>query len=450
MMPLDDRLSQAVADLRDDVETMEAPPFAPKRSTAPAMLALILVLGVGFALASFATRSGDDLGDVSVATQPEPADPVNEDPPSSDVMPEGESRDESETDSESDSQLDTGRSTVRTGQFTAAEAGEFLLPLPAGTAWSPDESRLLMYRTGSAGSGHFVADSSTGQTIGVMPLPFTPADIEQVYWHPLDAHVLLYTSGADIMAYDIATEQSQVVVSFDPCDRVDSGARPVPPTSGGTFSLLCHAGDETTLLVHDLDSGLSLSAPTTGDTAAIASPSGQSLVRWNNDGSASVLDASLAETGVTLDLDDNLFVLIADDEGREWAATTQFSGPAVGTVVLLPLDGVGDPVVIIGPDRGDPYPPGGTAMSAGGGVVAVSIPGADDGELEGRITVVDVNSTLVSPVDLSIPHNSADMHGYWSRPFLSVSPSGQFVAFSSDSGGDRVDTFIVAVADAKD
>jgi len=452
MTPLDDRLLQAVSDLRDDVDALDAPPFSPKRSAVPMMLALVLVLGVGIA-AFAAWASSGETGGMSVATQPETVESPAIDLEPAEAEPEAVGEDSGAVESLDDFEL-VQASRPLVGQITNAQAGEFLMPLPAGIAWSPDESRLLMYRTGSVEPGHFIVDAASGAIEGAVPLSITPADIEQVYWHPNDTDLLVYTSDADVMVYDLAIGQSRVVASFDQCDRVDSGVGPVAPASDGTLSLLCHTGAGRSLLVYNLISGEVRQAPTSGDTAAEPSPTGSALVRWNGDGSASVLDRALAETGVTLDIDNNVFAFVTEGSGREWIATTLFDDPAIGTIVVLPLDGADPPVVVIGPDRGDPYPPSGTNISAAANVVAVSIQGRDDGALAGRIVVATLAGRLggsfseasLAPVDpMSFAHQSEGLHGYWSTPFLSVSPTGRFVAYSTDSGSDRIDTFVIAL-----
>ncbi len=451
MNTLDERLAAATSDLQRDVAGLSTPPFKPNRPAAPVVLALVLLLGIGIA-AIMARTSADGTGSIAVATQPETPDADEREPETAGLETDPSDPDLGDPDSE-DAQQESGATAataVNEGEaesgsgwraITSPVSGEFFVPVSTVGAWSPDETKVIVYRTGAADPAHLVYDTfDFGATAAPIELPFDPPDIEQVYWHPLVEDQLVYATGANLMVFDLNTRNSVIEKSFDGCASIDSGVLPVAPANDGTMSLLCRSATEVTQLSYNLATGDDLRASTASDTAAVPSPSGDALVRWNGDGSASVLDRSLVDTGIELDLQGNLFGFVVDAGGREWVATTLFDGPAVGSVVLLPLDGQGPPIVAIGPDRGDPYPPTGTVISTAGDKIAVSIEGADDG-LAGRITLLDFGESLTEARRRSIPHTSEDMHGYWSTPFVSVSPSGA-VLYSTDLGADSVTTIV--------
>ena len=96
----------------------------------------------------------------------------------------------------------------------------------------------------------------------------------------------------------------------------------------------------------------------------------------------------------------------------------------------------------------DRSPPSATRIATVGSKIFVSTNGPDDGELAGRVVAIDANATEGDrEARWSLPNNNADLHDYWSSNFIAPSPSGRFVAYSSDFGTGQVDTTITAVAD---
>ena len=56
---IDDRLAAAASDLRTQLDHQELPDFKPNRRTAPAVLALVLLLGIGVTGFVANMRAGD-------------------------------------------------------------------------------------------------------------------------------------------------------------------------------------------------------------------------------------------------------------------------------------------------------------------------------------------------------------------------------------------------------
>jgi len=446
MSTLDQKLAAAAADLRRTLGDDVPPPFVANRRRAPAALLFLLLAGIG--VAGYATVSmSDDGAEITVAIQPEvPAisRAIDIDDPDQDqAEPNGITSGEDAPDDAAETPDDAVNTTTSLDwtSISPPESGQFLVPLPLAPAWSSDGQKFIAYRTGDGSPVHLVYDLDDLDATPLV-LPFTPPDIEQIYWNPLNADQLLYADGPELWAFDVRTGESVVAHRFANCDSVDSGVVPVPPAPDGTVSLLCRSGSKTSQVVLNLANGIVQRTATESDTAAIPSPSGDLLVRWNDDDSASVLDRTLADTGRTLDIEGNSYGFVTDDNGREWIVTTLFDGPAVGTAVLLPLAHVAEPVVLIGPDRGDPYPPDGTVISVAGDKIAFSIRGDDDG-LAGRITLLDLSEAFTDPSRRSRPHLGHDTHGYWSTPFVAVTRQGT-VVYSTDNGGDTVSIVVGA------
>ena len=478
MSGLDDRFAAAAQDLRGELDHVEVPAFRPKRpKKAPAAFLVLVLIGIGIAGYLGNLQSETDGIAAVVATQPEAADPEVADAELPDdaaveatddlaeAEPEGDSdtsgiastddlaRAEAADDLAGPDEDSTDLSPSVTerpdesalppspliGQLTSAAPGQFLVPLADHGSWSADESKLLLYSTGAPSASHVAVDTASGDVI--VELLLDPPDVEQVYWHPQDPDRLVYATGPSLLSYSVSTEQTVELHRFDGCDHVGSGVLPVAPSPTGIVSLLCESDDGTSQVSYDLVTGAEQRVATLSDTAAFPSPSGSRFVRWN-DTTVSVLDENMVETGVVLDVQGNLFSLIATSDGREWAATTLFDGPNTGTLVLLPLDGVGDPVVVIGEANGDPFPPSGTRISASANTVVVSTRGPIDGGLAGLVIAVDVADPTNPGPRWTFAHNGADTHDYWSSVFVSASPSGRYVAYSTDLGTDQVNTFI--------
>jgi len=275
-------------------------------------------------------------------------------------------------------------------------------------------------------------------------LDINPPDIEQVYWSPTDPALIYVLESAEMIAVHVESGQRTVVHRFNGCDEVNSGKIPVAPSSTGTFGLLCHTASDVTAVSFNVTDGTERRTPTRSDEAPKPSLSGMFFTNWNADGSVAVLDADLEPTGVVLEMRDNSFVFARDGAGNEVTISAQFDGEWVGSVVAMPLDGSA-PSVIIGPDTGFGYPLTGTHLSAATSAALVSFTtsgGSSGLELAGTVAAVDLASGELRSFG---PHDSAGAFGYWSTPFISMSPTGRFLVLSSDNGSDAVNSRIVRV-----
>lgn len=465
MTDLDRRLRAATDELRRDVAQIDPPPFEPSTQVAPMLAAAVLALAIGL-FAVFSMLGSDD-GAVEVImvddveeVDAEPDDSIDEEEavePTPLPAPEPETRDPAVEDPFTDNEAEAtvgvfaGGGPQLVGPVTAMTGGRMALPVDGVDAWNADETMMLVYRRIDGGSEHVVIDAATGADLVVLDID--PPDIEQVYWSPTEPFVIYFANEgtADLMALDVASGNKTKVHTFDGCESISSGLTAVAPSAVGDFGFVCYIADGSMELIA-FDSGTQTEArrPTDSDYAPSPSPSGDYYVMWNEDGSASVLDPNLADTGVMLQLYDNSYVFVVDGDGRESVAAAIYDGPAVGTLVVLPLD-TGVPQVIIGPDAGDEYPPSGTRLASVGvnGQVAISVAGPEttDSALAGRVLAVDLAAPGDSQVTVLGSHGSAGQFDYWSSAFVSISPSGRFVMTSSDDGGDSVNTRVLRIPD---
>ncbi|MCB1755866.1 MAG: hypothetical protein KDJ38_10110, partial [Gammaproteobacteria bacterium] len=84
-------------------------------------------------------------------------------------------------------------------------------------AWNADESKLILYHTGTEGPGHHLYDGQTYDHI--RKLDIVPADLEEVFWDPKSADHLYYVQAYPVndefydtlVRYNVNTEEKQIV-----------------------------------------------------------------------------------------------------------------------------------------------------------------------------------------------------------------------------------------------
>lgn len=477
MTDLDRRLHAATDELRRDVAQIDPPPFEPTTRLAPLLAAAALAIAIGV-FAVFTMLSADDRAVENIVTQPgalevdeAPDEPIDD----QNLVDVNQAEDAGETVEQSVAAVDaTPESDVGpipareqseprpdpnlagtfdadqlVGPVTTMGAGETTTPVDGVGAWSADGSMMLLYRRTADGSHHVVVDATTFREVAVLDID--PPDIEQVYWDGDRPTILYYAEGPQLLAYDVATDETFRRHTFEGCDEVTAGSSPAPPSFRGDFGFLCVVdGEATEMIAFHVGSKTEMRRPAIVEEAPRPSPSGDYYVAWNEDGSASVLDPNLADTGVLLELYDNSYVFVVDGDGRESVAAAIYDGPAVGTLVVLPLES-GVPQVIIGPDAGDEYPPSGTRLASAPVMseLAISIAGPEttDSALAGRLLAVDLGDPAGPQVTVLGSHGSAGQFDYWSSAFVSISPSGRFLMTSSDDGGDSVNSKVLRIPD---
>ena len=107
-------------------------------------------------------------------------------------------------------------------RITNTSAGEVFKPLYSTVqAWNADESRMVLYRSGSD-QGHYLLDGHTYEVIG--DLGILPSDLEDVFWSHTDPDILYYSSKAPrhhgkLYIMNVESGDKEVVKDFsDICD----------------------------------------------------------------------------------------------------------------------------------------------------------------------------------------------------------------------------------------
>lgn len=132
----------------------------------------------------------------------------------------------------------------------------------------------------------------------------------------------------------------------------------------------------------------------------------------------------------------------------EVAVGPAYSSDLVGSAVAVSLaDPSTAPDVVVGPDTGYPYPPPGTNRGGTGqpgtpslalAITGSTVDGADT-VLDGEVVVVDLETSTVA----RLAHHRASSDSAFSRPLISMSPSGRHIVFASDWGGDATNLYLL-------
>ncbi|MCP5027721.1 MAG: hypothetical protein GY929_15715, partial [Actinomycetia bacterium] len=337
-------------------------------------------------------------------------------------------------------------------RITDAGSGESIVPIPSGqSAWNADESLLLLYRQGS---GFELRDGRTGSPVA--DLDINPADIEEIYWSPTDPALLTYVDGVELVAFDVNSSTRQILHTFDGCADVHSNG-PVPPSADGQlWGLLCI--DDTgavSPVAYRLGDGIDhrMAAEADAAVAPIPTRSGLGLLVSRPGRGLDLYDPTLTDVIGSFPLIEDANVIAAvDGDGAEVIVSTAFnSGPTgVGAAVAHPLDG-SDPWPVVGEQTGHGTPPSGTHFASGGlgtserfAITNRAVPqDGQPGVVDGEILLVDLSGP--EPTIVRLAHHRTLGGDYFSYPFVSLSPQGDRLLFSSDWGGDHVDTYLVDI-----
>lgn len=437
---LTDRLVRdAAANVRDEYQRLDIPEFSAGRRRSPALVAIMLLLvsAGGFLW----------LRSVSTGEQTQVATDGTETPAPTLVTALDVRVPQSIPRPEAGQKISDPAFGTTITRLTGSAAEQYVVPVQSPwSAWNSDETRLLLYRTTIDGDGsHQLYDTTTNRF--VVELAIEPTDIEQVFWSRTNPDVVFYFDDNDLVSFDVATLSATTVQSFDQCLRIDPGNDgSAISDDGDRMGFWCEQDLGAVLIAYRFSTGEIITKPTDGSQAPLVAPSGERFVLPLPDGGAEVLDANLAPTGVRLNTGPDVFSFVATSDGRELLVGPSYDGDIVGSLVAFDLD-TGAAEVIVGPDSDHPYPPSGARVSAANGRVAIAMLGISNNDewavLDGEILVVDFKTD--SPTIFRVAHDrTSGTIDFWSSAFVSISPSGDRIAFSSDWGlSDQVDTYIV-------
>ncbi len=106
-------------------------------------------------------------------------------------------------------------------RISGAEQGEVVKTMyNTVQAWNADESKLILYHTGTSGPGHHLYNGQTYEHI--RKLDINPSDLEEVFWDPKSAEHLFYIQSYPVsdefydtlVRYNVETEAKEVVADL--------------------------------------------------------------------------------------------------------------------------------------------------------------------------------------------------------------------------------------------
>ncbi len=334
---------------------------------------------------------------------------------------------------------------------TAEQGAAIVAPANASPTWSSDGSHLILYRTGQSPVGHLLLDGNTYQPIGMLPIK--PLDVLEIYWDPTDGNRFYYVDSDtfELISFDVSTNVGRPVHQFE-CDDMSGFGFKRLSADGRIFAHNCLVGSQYSYVVYDLEAGTETRAPAESKDAPQPTPtSGLFVVNGGGQGTT-VLDSSLKKIRSLPLAEYADSAIIETPDGRDLLVSSAYSSDTgdVGNVITVDLAS-GSTEVVVGTKSGYVYPPSNTAIATSAAnsltvIVSIGGTGLASGLLDGELLMVEFGSG--SPVVYRLGHhrsaNSVDgLDDYWSRPGVALAPDSQRVLYSSDWGGDRVDSFVI-------
>ncbi|MBI2381010.1 MAG: hypothetical protein HYV16_09675 [Gammaproteobacteria bacterium] len=338
------------------------------------------------------------------------------------------------------------------------------------SAWNADESYLILYRTDGDAATHELYDGKTYQFLRKLD-DIDPVDLEQVYWDTNDPDILYYANRSydNLYRYRVSTRESVLIRNFDTqcgAKELHGGSDPLFNSwDSKKFGFACTP--DGALFSYDLQNnalGQLLTGMNLDYGAPQAAPSGTRFLLNENNGSTDGRSATVRDADMrvlrTLDLasgnEHGAMSLLANGDDT-WNAVAFDNGPngsGIGTLVQHNMAN-GAARVLVGPDKGYPYPPSGTHVGSTAfhrtGLVAVSVKDDLQGDslLDNELLFVDTDvSTNPAGNICRVGHHRTWSDDYWAEPHPVMSPSGTRILFSSSwgdarSSGEVVNVYVV-------
>ena len=384
---------------------------------------------------------------------------------------------------------------ARVTRLTDSAPGGVIKPMyNTVQAWNADESRMILYHTGTEDTGHHLYDGRSYRRI--KKLDIVPADIEQVFWDATDADTFYYISKVtpnygDLIRYNAESDEKQVVKTFDDVcggDYYPAGGNDVQMMSldGDVIGLRCKQAtsdepkDKT--FYYRISTDTVSEVLPVGDGTPYApwnalqpAPSGERFflngdvlneqlqvertldTTRRSDGSYKPEHAVLGQTTAGTDA----FYSVIFDRTENGCDGDANGG--VGALTAYDME-TGQCRVLIGQSNGYGYPVSGTHPSAlsykNPGWVAVSSVGGQSqtgligGDQEVPLFFSEIylaNADPENPQVCRLAHHrsfgkgaSGDYSAYFGEPHPVISPSGTRILFGSDwYDSGSVDTYVI-------
>ncbi len=329
-------------------------------------------------------------------------------------------------------------------RISDAGAGNFAKPMYSTIqAWNADETYLIIY---SNPGGHQLLNGTDYTFIRNLS-DFTPADLEQIFWHYIDPEILFYPESGtgNFIRYNVNTMVKTTVADLSALTNCNSNITfgsdiQMMSWDSDVFSFRC--GNSTAYYYRISTEELTqFDIPAIEYTAPMPFPSGDLFFHRNSVYNAAgdhVLDFNIDNIEHScigkLSNGDDAYFAIAFEEGP--------NGGCQGTLVAHNATNGNCFPVASYDDYG--YPQSGTHLSAVAhkntlsGWVAVSMMGFDlDGQdlLDQEIFVARVNENSADVYRVAHHRSDENDFDYWGEPHVTISPSGTRLLFGSDWSG---------------
>ncbi len=486
--PLDDLLRTASDDLRSETDTLTPPDFEPRgqvgRVAGVSAVLVVLALVGGAVLLNRGDESVQAVDGVTAAephtnvttetptettappqsttsTSPEPStsEPTDTEPESSavesDRLPTAVDVGSLRTDREPVGLA--GPSTVEPGAvYTDPVFGTEVLRLTDAAPGSTIVPGLVGTQVFNADGSLFILnDSSTEELIlyrsedltEVRRLTLSGSDQTNFFWHSSAPDRLVHVGpGGDELVERSVTDDGEEVVASPACDSLQirnifgSDAH----TDYGGF--LCSRAEETFWGYLNMESGQHVvaDAPIDGQPRAplAADPDGTTFVAVENN-QVIVLDGSLSPTPISpLPISAKAVAFTVDPAtGRTVLVVTDYDSTDAALAAAFDLS-TGQRTNIVAESEGDGYPPNGLRMSSASAQDLIAVAGRLDRDraLEGELMLLDRTGTVYRLAHHGMVEGD---FGDLDDALVKLSPDQSVLLFTSNLGGDAVDTFVI-------
>ncbi len=467
---LDALLRTASDDLRVEAGHLNAPEFEPRPPVgrvAAVTLAIACIVGGAFAL-------GIQGGQGQTV---EPADVTPDTTASVEAEPEAEQTDSIITGLEGlppvpelPAAVDLGaartdRATVGLPEPLSVAAGESLTdPLfgtemvrltdgPSGSTITPGLAGTQVFNADS--SLFLLYDSSAGNLILYRTADLNPVrrislnsrDQHDFVWHPTDPDALFYTDRESntIVQRSVSTDDEEVVLTAA-CDAIQFASYGRVDAQTGNPGFICQRGADSFWSVFNVTERSIVVAvePISGlARSPISIGGGLGSFVVVEDEQILILDTELAPTEASpVDIAAKAIAMMVDETtgGPVLVVTDYNSDDAAMAAVIDPL--TGDRRNLVSESLGDLFPPNGIRMSSGSGqgLVAVAGRGDRDRALDGELMLLDPSGLVIR---LAHHRMEAGDFGDLNDAIVKLSPDQSVLLFSSNLGGDSIDTFAI-------
>lgn len=333
-------------------------------------------------------------------------------------------------------------------------AGQTAIPVyPTVACWNCDESYMLLFVRYTSTNNYALMNGAPPYNF-IRFINFSPADVEQWDWDPVDPQSFTYVNGSKLVKHNVLTDVETTIYTFltgytspnwgdDPIFNSWNGQLFAFRSGAHMFSYRLGDSGPSPQVAMVNSSENSPEATASGNLLFWARNAGGFVYTPGSSAAAPTLVRAMTMTNTTEHGD-----LIVDANGLDvWAGISFSEGPGGSSGIQCEYLASGTIVTII-PD----FPPSGSLLSGKAtknpGWVSwgcTDTPPLTQTYMGQEIMVGNVNSGKWGRVcrHRSYGENGGPQ-GYWAQPNITLSPRGTRIAFPSDWWGTTtVDTYVV-------